>query len=36
MKVNGLRVVSQTVPNDLNLPVGAQLHVAHADATADR
>ena len=36
MKVNGLRVVIQTVPNDLGLPVGAEIHVAHAEAIADR
>ena len=36
MKVNGLRVVIQTVPNDLDLPVGAEIHVAHAEAMADR
>ena len=36
MKVNGLRVVIQTVPNDLGLPVGAEIHVAHAEAVADR
>ncbi len=36
MKVNGLRVVIDTVPNALDLPLGTQLYVAHADATADR
>ena len=36
MKVNGLRVVIQTVSNDLGLPVVAEIHVAHAEAMADR
>ena len=36
MKVNGLRVVIQNANNPSGLPVGTEIHVAHADAVADR
>ena len=35
MSVNGLRIVI-TAANVLNLPVGSQITLAHAEATAQR
>ena len=36
MRVNGLRLVITDATNELGLPVGAEIVVAHADAVADR
>ena len=36
MRVNGLRLLINTAPNSLGLPVGAELFVAHADAITQR
>lgn len=36
MRVNGLRLLIDTAPNSLGLPVGGELFVAHADAVTQR